>query len=208
MSINPSIQSYEDHFIYSVKACKQFSILKLNQEKHLKDFKTPYDNELNDLAQDVLEEGISRRNLPNHRVLYEKRISSEDYTNPSDKALTPTEMAEEVYQLIINDFGLSRNSNAFKGRYIHARDQIVKFYTRYFEIKELIKTRKEEQRLELAILRSELLDNGVPLELLNYTYKRIKTDLGIIKQGIVKDNFDHVVRVYEEVKKDILKEAL
>ena len=85
----------------------QYCVLRYKQEKALKAFKASLDLEIKDLIQSIHEEGISQRNLDNHRTAFDKLIGTHDYSYSGERVKTPAEKAEIIFDMMLD---VRRNS--------------------------------------------------------------------------------------------------
>lgn len=185
---------------------KSYCLLKLKHELQLKQFKEPFDIELSDLVQNIMEEGISIRNIDNHRTAYEKLVNTYDYSNHNVKKITPGEQSNLIFELMLSHFGRSNNSFASQTKYLEARDNICKYFTRYFESKEAIVEFKLKQSNKLMIVKDEIHAEGIPLPIITYIFKRMKADLNLLNITS-KEELDYSGMLYNEMKVELLEES-
>lgn len=197
----------EAHFNLTLELSKEYCLLKYKQEQEYKEIKSSFDIELCDLKQDIIEEGISKRNIDNHRSAYEKLINTSDYEFPNADVPTPAKQAEIIYQLLLDtlDNNSSNSKLAFKSRYVDAEQIIIKYFTRYFEIKNELAAFKQKQKLISDELVLRIKEEGIPLFIVKYVYKRMKTDLSIINVSQIE--FGYSEDLYNLLKDELLLEA-
>lgn len=209
-----SINSFNTHFTptpavifqTNIESAKRYCIFKFKQETQFNKYRKPLDLELKQLMQDLMEEGLSSRKVNSCRVMFEKSLDAVDVYNPSDKPISNKDRAQGIFEFIVQDFGKGNASSTFKSRYYEAEDKIISYYTRYYDIQDEIKHVKDRLRIRLNELKNEILNEGVPYELLQYVYKRLKTDIeGLKKVG--KEEFDHFDSIYKAIKDDMIEEA-
>lgn len=184
----------------------RYCVLRYKQEKSLKAFKASLDLEIKDLIQNILEEGISQRNLDNHRTAFDKLIDTADYTFPDERVKTPSEKAEIIFGMMMDtlDKNRARNSFACKERYIKATELIQRYFTRYFEIKNLIADFKSKQSEELIVITDEIRGYGIPLHIVKYVYKRLKADADL--KAISPSELEYSDNLYQDLKENLMTE--
>lgn len=206
MSVNLSqFPSQSNFFNYTYEASKKYCVLKYTQEMELNRFKNTLEYDLKQLMQDLTEEGLSSRKINGSRVMYEKSLET-GYTNPNDKKPSNSDKARRIIQFINDEFGIGNASDHFRLKYYHADELLMSYYTKYYDVQDELSKFKHNQRIRLNELRNEIMDNGIPIHVLNYTYKRLKADLGIIKQGFAASELDHADLVYNTIKDDLIQE--
>ena len=94
---------------------------------------------------------------------------------------------------------------AYKEQYIKAYDYIIAYYKKYFEIKNAINNFKEEHSIELNKVIIEIQQEGIPVYIVKQMYKRLKTDLSVIKYS--PGELQHCRDVYDSLK-DVLIEQI
>lgn len=190
----------------SVKLTKQYCLLKHNKTQIFKAKKKPYDDELAQLQHGLLEWGVSIKKVNACRVIFEKTKDMADVTNINAIAETPEEKALKVYEIIFNDFGFGNASAFMHQRYVEAKDLVINYVKRYYEIKEELAAIKIQQDDEISELRSKILDQGIPGIQLSYVYNRFKTDWNLrqIADDVESDYFEDI---YDKLKADLFKEA-
>ena len=184
----------------------QYCVLRYKQEKALKAFKASLDLEVKDLIQNILEEGISQRNLDNHRTAFDKLIGTHDYYFPDAHVKTPSEKAEIIFGMVLDTISNNRSNSSFacKERYIKATVLIQRYFTRYFEIKNLIADFKSKQSEELSAITEEMKGEGVPLFIVKYVYKRLKADADL--KAISPSELDYSDKLYQDLKETLMME--
>lgn len=205
MSILPT----NAHFQYSINSAKQYCIFRFKQEQEFASIKQPLDQELDALLQDILEEGISKRNVNNHRVIYEKTIQAQDFTNPNE-IITIEQKAENIFRLMLNDFDEHNNfAIVSKSRYIAAEQLLLNYFKRYFEIQDFLDVVKLKHRNALNELTDDITSNAVPKSVLVYSYKRLKADLEVVKnEGDTLEALNYYDNLYAAIRADLIKEVL
>lgn len=184
----------------------QYCVLRFKQEKSLKEFKANLDTQINDIINDILEEGISKRNVENHRSAFEKLIGATDYFDPSAKIKSPEDKAEIIFDMMLDtiDQNRSNNSFAYKEKYISASDLIKSYFTKFFENKEKVSEFKNKQSQELNIIVEEIRGEGIPLFIVKYVYKRLKADLSL--KEISPSELDYSDKLYDDLKETLFEE--
>lgn len=185
----------------------RYCVLRYKQEKALKAFKTTLDLEIKDLIHNIHLEGISQRNLDNHRTAFDKLIDTSDYTRPDDRVKTPAEKAELIFDMMMATLDKNRASNAFspKERYIKATELIQQYFARYFEIKNIIADYKSKQSEELSLITDEIRDEGIPLHIVKYVYKRLKADIEV--KAISPAELEYSDNLYQDLKENLMTEV-
>jgi len=187
------------------KLTKEYCLFRYKQEQDFKAFRAKFDIEMKELIQDIAENGISKRNIDNHRTAFEKLLTTSDYIDPNESEKTPEDKAEIIFHMMLNSISESKSNNmfAYKDRYITASDLIQKYFTRYFEIKNTINEFKVKQRIELSKLSNYIKDEGIPLFIVKYVYKRMKTDLSVI--DISPTELSYSENLYNSLKDELLE---
>ena len=185
---------------------KSYCLLKYKQDQEFKLLKDKLNIELEQLRQDIIEEGISKRNVDNHRSAFEKLINTSDFENPNSKKLTNVEQAEFIFQMMLDTINNSTSNNLFsyRERYIRANETIIKYFTRYFDIKDELNALKQKHKLVTDKLVSRIKEEDVPLFIVKYVYSRLKLDLGVNK--ISKDELSYSEKLYESLREDLFEE--
>lgn len=185
---------------------KSYCLLKYKQDQEFKLLKDKLNIELEQLRQDIIEEGISKRNVDNHRSAFEKLINTSDFENPNSKKLTNVEQAEFIFQMMLDTINNSTSNNLFsyRERYIRANETIIKYFTRYFDIKDELNALKQKHKLVTDKLVFRIKEEDVPLFIVKYVYKRLKLDLGVNK--ISKDELSYSEKLYESLREDLFEE--
>ena len=201
------IKSYDEVVDITKELSTKYCLLKYKQELELKRYKESFNLQIDDYIREIRENGISIKNIDNHRCAYEKLIKTSDYTNPNDKIKTEQEIAEFVYSMLIRtlDENKSNNMFAYKEQYIKSYDYIISYYKKYFEIKNAINNFKEEHNIELNKVKIEIQQEGIPVYIVKQMYKRLKTDLSVIRHS--PDELQHCRDVYDSLK-DVLIEQI
>lgn len=159
-------QEYRDaHIELTDLYLEEYTALKYKQELEFKQFKDQYKSEIKDLIQEIRENGISKRNIEDHRVIYEKNETTADNLNYVKLETNPTILAENIFCELLQNVkqNNSKSRFAYECRYIDAKDVIIKYYQRYFEIKNEIDEFKQKQSIEIKILTEEIKNEGIPL---------------------------------------------
>lgn len=184
----------------------RYCVLRYKQEKTLKAFKASLDLEIKDLIHNIHLEGISQRNLDNHRTAFDKLIGTSDYTYPDDRVKTPSEKAEIIFGMMMDTIDNNRSNSWFacKERYIKATELIQRYFARYFEIKNIIADYKSKQSEELSVITDEIQGEGIPLHIVKYVYKRLKADIEV--KAISPDELEYSDNLYQDLKENLMME--
>ncbi len=184
----------------------QYCVLRYKQEKSLKAFKASLDLEVKDLIQSILEEGISQRNLDNHRTAFDKLIDTHDYYFPDERGKTPSGKAEIIFGMMLDTISNNRSNSSFacKERYIKSSELIQRYFARYFEIKNLIADYKSKQSEELSVITDEIRDEGIPLHIVKYVYKRLKADIEVKAISLLE--LEYSDNLYQDLKENLMTE--
>lgn len=204
---NPSVKiAPESHIQYILINAKKYCVLKTRQEQQFKKYRESFDNKLKDSLQELCEDGLSKRKINACRVMFEKSKEAVDVINPNSRSLTPKEKAERIFYFINEDFGEGNASTHFKFKYHKSEKKILDFYTLYYETQEHLEEVKNKMRMKLNCLKHELVDNGVPPILLQYVYKRLKTDLEGLNKTI-KEEVDLFDNIYTQIREEMIREV-
>jgi hypothetical protein len=207
-------QEYRDaHIELTDVYLEEYTILKYKQELELKEFKNQYKSEIADLIQEIRENGISKQNIETRRVEYEKDYNSGDFTFPNRKEPSDIEKAEIIYDSLIKKVTDSKSNNKYNFIYAYenAKDTIIKYYQRYFEIKNEIDRFKQKQSVESKNLTSEIKDNGIPIYIIVNTYRKVRVnkssyDISPRELEYVEElynrNKDKLLEIMNNIKKD------
>lgn len=184
----------------------QYCVLRYKQEKAFKAFKSVLDLEIKDLIHNIHLEGISQRNLDNHRTAFDKLIGTSDYTHPDDRVKTPSEKAQIIFDMMLDTLDKNRASNSFscKERYIKATELIQRYFARYFEIKNIIADYKSKQSEELSVITDEICGDGIPLHIVKYVYKRLKADIEVKAISLLE--LEYSDNLYQDLKENLMTE--
>jgi predicted AAA+ superfamily ATPase len=193
-------------FDITKKLTKEYCVLRYKQEQAFKEFKSLLDDEIKSRIQDIIEEGISKRNIENHRTAFEKLIGTSDYFDPSARIKTPAEKAEIIFAMMLDTIEKNRSNNSFayKERYIGASDVIQRYFIRYFENKLKIDQFKAEQTAELNVIVEEMKGEGIPLFIVKYVYKRLKADADL--KAISPSELGYSETLYNDLKQSLFEE--
>ena len=207
---NPSFKnrnkaSYET-FVTSVQKAKIFCKIKYALELKMQEFTKPIKEKQNEMLHSLKEEALSPRKINAARVIFEKSKDMKIFHNPNEKELTPREKAEKIFELIVSDFGNGNNSDFMRSRYYDAQEKIVEYYEYYYTSKIDIDKLKEAHNNNIDVVKEEVINEGLPISMVNYVYKCFKTDVGLLLQGHGVDELMHFDDVYNEIREELLKE--
>lgn len=127
----------------------QYCQLRHKHEKDLKAYKDSFKKEIADYIQNIIESGISKRNIEYHRSAFEKLVNICDYSSPTQKVKTPEDIAEYIFSMLIQTISENKSNTmfAYKEQYMEAYDSIISYYKKYFEIKFAINEFKKMEYL-------------------------------------------------------------
>jgi len=207
---NPSFEninkaSYET-FVTSVQKAKRFCKIKYALELKMQEFTKPIKEKQNEMLHSLKEEALSPRKINAARVIFEKSKDMKTFHNPNEKELTPSEKAQKIFELIVSDFGNGNNSDFMRSRYYDAQGKILEYYEYYYASKIEIDNLKEAHNTNIDVVKEEVLNEGLPISMVNYVYKCFKTDVGLLLQGHGVDELMHFDDVYNEIREELLKE--
>lgn len=169
-SVLPEV--YENLHIHA----KNFIYFRFKQERELNIFKTPLDIKIKDIKREIYEETLSVQRLEKARVRFEKSDNFNESLELEDKINFITEeLFREFQEHTTCGYG-------YKMLYSEKEEYVRKYFKTTLEIKDKLNKFKENQRAELKQKRKEIQDTGYPMTYLNYLYRRVKTELGLLKQ--------------------------
>lgn len=195
--------TYEEVVEITKELSKQYCYTRYKQEQELKIYKESFDDEFSDLVQDMAENGLSKRNIDNHRVSYEKLANTGDSYIPGVEK-SPLEIAEFIYEMLMRTVEENKSNNmfAYKEQYVYSHDYVIAYYKRYFEIKNAIKLFKEQHSKELNVIVQEIQLNGIPVYIIKYIYSMWKLDLRANNQ--CARELAHCRAMYDMLKDDLM----
>lgn len=181
----------------------EYCLLRYRQEMELKEFKNSLkillSNEFNKTT------NISRQKLEFIRTAYEKLINTRFSVDNSSNIRNTQEIAQYIYQNLIEYIDINNNSNS-KDSYIFAytncKSEIINYYKTYFDNILRLKAFKEIQFQQLRILTKQLIEDETPVYIVSNIYKRLKSDLHIIKVDASEINYCR--EQYETLKEKLL----
>lgn len=126
-----------------------------------------------------------------------------DFSNPNEAEKEPSVKAREIFQLLCSSFGSGNNSDFMKLRYVESENELIAYYTAYYEMQNEIHKLKEKHKRTNNELRSEIIMNGFPLAMFNYVYRRFKADAGLLK-CTHEDEAQFFSDMYNEIKEELI----
>lgn len=185
------------HFNYCVSALKEFCLLK---QKHQIEYTAKRDIlnvALDNLKQDIMEEGISIQKLNACRVIYEKSLEADEYQT-APKSID--DIVANILDVVYTSFGVSNNSKFVKSFYEEHKTLISMYYTTHYNIKKELKILKTNQDAILSKLRFDITENGVWPQMISFVYSRFVSDKKLDSYGFDNDNIEFFNNVYNEMK--------
>ena len=184
---------------------KLYSNLKFSQEVEIYNQNIVYKNDMDDLTQSIREEGASKQFLEYSRGQYEKSLKlNEIGVNIEDNSIEY--ISEFIYGQIIDSFSInkSHNSDFYKDIYLSAKESIIKYYNRYFEIKQEKQLLKDKHSRELKELTTEIREDGVAFYMIPAMYKDLRHSFKTKQTSPTE--FAYYEELLNEIKDEILED--
>lgn len=201
--MNDQIRTQEEVFTIIEKCVEQYSNLKFSHEMQRINLKESFKLESDELHQELKEEFISKQLLEYHRSQYDKKLKLNGI-EPHEIAKSDAELPEILFASIMRSFSENTNINNqfYKDTYLDAKGLILKYYTRYFEMKSLTQKLKEEQSKELSELVQEIKDEGIAFYMVTDIYSKVRSNLRT-KDKSPKE-YECFTQIYNNVKDKII----
>lgn len=183
-----------------------YCLLRYKHELELKHYKKELNKNLNKYIQNIIDVNVSMRNIDVHRCAYEKLINTEYSSKNTEDIRDSLKIAKTIYEMLIETISKNNSNtmNLYKEQYIEASSAIIMYYKTHFDNKFLIKDLKEIQFQKLRVITKLIIEEDTPMYLINYVYKRLKTDLFIIANDHTEIyNSDNL---YNNIKNELLKQ--
>ena len=179
------------------KLTMEYCLLRYKQELELKQFKESLKLELTEKFNKT--EDISRQKIEFVRAAYEKLINTRFSIDNIDSVKNTEEMAMYIYKHLVEYFSKNTNVNKDYYSYFYKNNklEIINYYKTYFDNIIKIKEFKEAQFQELRIISKQLIEDKSPIYLVENIYKRLKSDLHILKHNATelqycRDEYDYL----------------
>jgi len=183
-----------------------YCLLRYKHELELKLYKKELNKNLETYTQIIIDAKVSMRNIEAHRCAYEKLINTEYSSKNTEDIRDSLKIAKIIYEMLLETISKNNSNtmNSYKEQYIKASSAIIMYYKTYFDNKFLIKDLKEMQFQKLRVITKLIIEEDTPMYLINYVYKRLKTDLFIIANDYTDIyNSDNL---YNDIKNELLKQ--
>ena len=197
---NYHIRTYEESINQAGDLSLEYCFLRYKQDYELKKYRASFDRDIEDCIQEIRENGISKRNIDNHRTVFEKMANTSDWVVTKETEKSPQEIAEFIYSTLIHtvESNNSKSMFAYKEQYMRAYNFIIEYYRKYFEIKNAIRDFKEKHSKELNLLVQEIKESGTPIYIAKYIYNKFKLEAKILNHSPKELNACN--EIYENVK--------
>lgn len=201
--MNDQIRTQEEVFAIIEKCAEQYSNLKFSHEMQTTNLKESFKLESDELHQELKEEFISKQLIEYHRSQYDKKQKLNGI-EPHEIAKSDNELPEILFASIMRSFSENTNTNNqfYKDTYLDAKGLIIKYYTRYFEMKSLTQKLKEEQSKELKELVQEIKDEGIAFYMVSDIYSDIRKNLRTKDKS--PREYECYTQIYNNVKDKII----
>lgn len=175
----------------------EYCLLRYKQELELKQFKQSLKLELTEKFNKT--ENISRQKIEFIRTAYEKLINTRFSVDNIDSVKNTDETAMYIYKHLLEY--IDKNTNINKYYYLdfykNNKIEIINYYKTYFDNIIKIKEFKEVQFQELRIISKQLIEDKSPIYLVENIYKRLKSDLHILRHDsselqYCRDEYDYL----------------
>lgn len=183
---------------------KLYSNLKFSQEVETSNMNVVFKSEMDELTQDVREEGVSKQFLEYNRCNYEKSLKlNEIEVNIKDNSIET--VSEFIFNSIINSMDNNSNSADFyRDLYLSAKDSIIKYYTRYFEIKQEKQKLKDKHAAHLGKLVTDIKEDGLAFYMIPAFYKELRHKFKTKQTS--PSEFFYYEEILNEIKDEILND--
>lgn len=175
----------------------EYCSLRYKQELELKELKESLKLELTEKFNKT--EDISRQKIEFVRAAYEKLINTRFSIDNIDSVKNTEEMAMYIYKHLVEYFSKNTNVNKDYYSYFYKNNklEIINYYKTYFDNIIKIKEFKEAQFQELRIISKQLIEDKSPIYLVENIYKRLKSDLHILRHDsselqYCRDEYDYL----------------
>lgn len=175
--------------------------LKYQQELDLIKFKEDRNKEIQDIVYTLVENTVSVRNIKAKRSLLLKL----DEINSNETHDKIHRTSEDIFNFILSDFAPNANGDTYRRNYIESKDEIILYMDLSEEIKDERTKFRNNQKIELKRLSDAAMDEGIPMSVLNYMYKRIKSDICISKTECSVSAIYVMENVYNELRIQFFK---
>lgn len=201
--MNNQIRTQEEVSILIENWTEQYSNLKFSHEIQMTNLKESFKMESDDMHQELKEAFVSKQLIEYHRSQYDKKLKLKGI-EPHEIAKSEAELPEILFASIMRNITVngSNSSQFYKDTYLEAKELIIKYYTRYFEIKSLIHELKESQIKELNRLTQEIKDDGIAFYMITSLYSDIRSNLRT-KDKSPKE-YEYYTEIYNSVKGKII----
>lgn len=198
MTNNTKIGERSDNLI------TEYCLLRYRHELELKKLKISLDIELDNIFNRT--DFISRRNIDNHRAAYAKLINTRFSNDNTDSINNTKEISLYIYSNLIDYLhkNNSRSKDSYLDNYTKCKSEILNYYKTYFDNKLKIKEFKEVQFNELRLISQQLKEDETPVYIATNIYKRLKSDLHILKHN--SNELEYCRGEYELLKNKLLSQ--
>ena len=183
---------------------KLYCNLKFSQEVEIYNRNIIFKQAMDDLTQNIREEGASKQFLEYHRSQYEKSLKlNEINVNIKDNSIEY--VSEYIFNNIINSMdNNSINNIYYKAIYLAAKESIIKYFNEYFEIKQEKQLLKDKHSRELKELTTEIREDGVAFYMIPAMYKDLRHSFKTKKTSPTE--FAYYEELLNEIKDEILED--
>ena len=202
--MNDQIRTQEEVTVAIKEYTKMYCKLKYSQEIEAFNYKENFKIEEDNFKQDLKEAGVSKQFIELHRSTYEKHLKMNEISINKNKTIE--EISEFLFNNIIDTLNKnsSHNNDYYKEQYLNAKDIIIKYYIRYFEIKNEKQKFKNKQSKILSDLVNFIKDEGISFYIIAALYKSIRHNLKL--KQFSSNEFAYYEDMYDLIKDEILLE--
>ena len=201
--MNTQIKTQEQVTTAIQNWAEQYSNLKFSQEIELINLKTQFKQDFEYLKQDLKEAYVSKQLIEHHRSQYDKKLKINS-NFMKEIAKSDDDLPELLFNNIMMEFNgnINTNNQYYKDLYLNAKEQILKYYTKFFEMRSAINKLKQTQKIELNKLTQEIKDDGVAFYMITSLYSAIRANLRA-KDKSPKE-YDYYMKIYNSMNDKIL----
>ena len=201
--MNTQIKTQEQVTTAIQNWAEQYSNLKFSQEIELINLKTQFKQDFEYLKQDLKEAYVSKQLIEYYRSQYDKKLKINSNLM-KEIAKSDDDLPELLFNNIMMEFNgnINTNNQYYKDLYLNAKEQILKYYTKFFEMRSAINKLKQTQKIELNKLTQEIKEDGIAFYMIASLYSAIRANLRA-KDKSPKE-YDYYMKIYHSMNDKIL----
>lgn len=176
--MNDQIRTQEEAVTAVEKWAEQYGDLKFLHEIQMWNLKESFKSESDELHQELKEAFVSKQLIEYIRRDYDNKLKLNEIDN-QQIAKSDNELPEILFASIMRSMSanISNSSQFYKDTYLDAKELILKYYVRYFEMKTITRELKESQAKELKELVEEIKDDSVAFYMVTDIYSDVRKNL-------------------------------